>query len=145
MLFVNDTNNINAWLQILFIIQNMFGVYYWNTVIKKDVTKLKDKTLLSIFISQTIITSFFLYIIDTMMGSSFPKFDSITASISLWATILLILKKIENWYFWAVANIIYIWFFIESGHYLSSGLYTILLILNYYGYKEWKRNIKVVS
>lgn len=57
--------------------------------------------------------------------------------------ILLSLKKVESWYFWILTDIIYIWFFIKEGLYLSSLTYIIILILAIIGLIQWEKDLKM--
>ena len=68
--------------------------------------------------------------------------DSITTSLSLTAMLLLARRKIENWIFWIIADLIYIPLFLYKGLYIASLQYFVFLILAISGYIEWKKNIK---
>lgn len=68
--------------------------------------------------------------------------DSLTTSLSLTAMLLLARRKIENWIFWIIADLIYIPLFLYKGLYIASLQYFVFLILAISGYIEWKKNIK---
>ena len=65
--------------------------------------------------------------------------DSITTSLSLTAMLLLARRKVENWLYWIVADIIYIPLFIYKGLYITSLQYVVFLYLAIRGYDEWKK------
>ena len=73
--------------------------------------------------------------------ASVPWGDSLVAVGSLIANWLLAKRKIESWYIWIGADIIYIGLFIYKGLFLSAILYWILAILAVQGLKNW--NIKI--
>ena len=77
-----------------------------------------------------------------MTDSDVVFLDSITTALSLTAMLLLARRKLENWIFWIVADIIYIPLFIYKGLYITSGQYFVFLILAISGYFEWKRDIE---
>lgn len=79
------------------------------------------------------------------LGGNVPLFDALTTSICLAAQFLLNRKKIENWYFWIVADLIYIPLYIplyiSRGLYLTALLYGVLLIMCLAGIAEWRRRM----
>jgi nicotinamide mononucleotide transporter len=77
-----------------------------------------------------------------MTDSDVVFLDSITTALSLTAMLLLARRKLENWIFWILADIIYIPLFIYKGLYITSVQYFIFLILAISGYFEWKRNLE---
>ena len=73
-----------------------------------------------------------------MTDSDVVMLDSITTSLSLTAMLLLARRKVENWLYWIVADIIYIPLFIYKGLYVTSLQYMVFLYLAIRGYDEWK-------
>ena len=74
-----------------------------------------------------------------MTDSDVVILDSITTSLSLTAMLLLARRKVENWLYWIVADIIYIPLFIYKGLYITSLQYVVFLYLAIRGYDEWKK------
>ena len=74
-----------------------------------------------------------------MTDSDVVMLDSITTSLSLTAMLLLARRKVENWLYWIVADIIYIPLFIYKGLYITSLQYVVFLYLAIRGYDEWKK------
>jgi nicotinamide mononucleotide transporter len=64
-----------------------------------------------------------------------------TTLLSIIALYLLTKRYIENWFFWIIANIVYVFMFLEAQLYFSAVLYFINLILCYKGIKEWEKNL----
>ena len=77
-----------------------------------------------------------------MTDSDVVFLDSITTALSLTAMLLLARRKLENWIFWIIADIIYIPLFIYKGLYITSVQYFIFLILAVSGYFEWKKSLE---
>ena len=112
-----------------------------NKKIQKNITfSTKYEIIFSITIS--IIFYFIIYIILKNTDSDVIILDSLTTSLSLTAMLLLARRKIENWIFWIIADLIYIPLFIYKGLYIASLQYFVFLILATSGYIEWKKNIK---
>ena len=74
-----------------------------------------------------------------MTDSDVVMLDSITTSLSLTAMLLLARRKVENWLYWIIADIIYIPLFIYKGLYITSLQYVVFLYLAIKGYDEWKK------
>jgi len=65
--------------------------------------------------------------------------DSFTTVLSLVAQYLLNRKYIENWYFWIVADIIYIYLYIVRDLKLTAVLYFVFLCMCVAGFVHWRR------
>lgn len=66
--------------------------------------------------------------------------DSFYTAIFLVAMLLMAKKKIENWYFWIIGNLLAIPVFIIKGYGITAIQYLIFLILAIQGLKSWSRN-----
>jgi len=66
-----------------------------------------------------------------------PFWDSLTTVLSLCAQYLLSRKRLENWYFWIAADIIYVPLFLSRGLPLISFLYGIFLVMCLVGITRW--------
>lgn len=126
----------NIFLQFLFLIQSVYGWYNWNkTEVKISRLESSDNLKLMIF-------TFILFTISfTILGYS-SIFDTITTSLSISAMYLLANRKIESWYYWILADILYITFFINIESYLSAVTYSVFLILAIIGLRKWCIEIK---
>ena len=69
---------------------------------------------------------------------------SITTGLSIIGTLLLAFKKIDNWYYWIAADVLYIYLFYSQELYWSAGIYFVFLLLAISGLKTWKKDIKIV-
>lgn len=67
-----------------------------------------------------------------------PFWDALTTGLSLGAQMLLCLKRLQNWWLWIAADIIYIPLYLVKGLALTSGVYLIFLGLCIMGLKQWK-------
>jgi nicotinamide mononucleotide transporter len=82
------------------------------------------------------------YLLSTYTNTSVPYIDSLVATLSLFANYLLVRRKVESWWVWIVADIIYIGLFISMGLYVSSALYFVLLLISFKGLIDWKIALK---
>lgn len=129
----------NFGLQFIFLIQSVCGWIYWKRGLFDKSTNINIKRF-PLLISGNLLLFLLIYSLSYIFNGNLLLLDSVTATLSVTATILLVLKKIESWIFWIIADILYVIFFILNGLYLSSFLYFIFLILAIYGFLNWKNN-----
>ena len=75
------------------------------------------------------------------LQSSKSWMDAMNSSLFLCATILMTVKKLENWYFWIVGDVVSIPIFLIHGFYLTSFQYAVFLVLAISGLREWKKKV----
>lgn len=71
--------------------------------------------------------------------STVPFWDALTTVLSLQATYLLTRKRLENWWVWIVADVLYIALYAHKELYLTSVLYAGFLGLCIAGLVQWRR------
>jgi len=70
-----------------------------------------------------------------------PYLDTFTTAAAFVAMWLMANKKIENWIFWILTNIVSIPLYFVKGYGFTGIQYTIFLILAFLGYKSWKAHL----
>lgn len=129
----------NALLQIVFLIQSIYGWSEWkNDKVISRLSMKKSKINISFGVLISLILSYILH----LTGSIDYLFDGFTTGLSIVALILMIYKKVDCWYYWIIIDAIFIIFFIRLELYLSSITYFIFLLLAIWGLKEWNQIIK---
>ena len=130
----------NLYLQLFFIAQSIIGWMNWSN---KD-NIVKNLTRKNVLILSSVTPILVLFISLLTLKSNHYILDTLTTLLSIFGSILLIYKFIEAWYFWIVADILYIFLFYKNGLYTTSILYFIFLILAYIGLKDWL-NLKKIK
>jgi len=67
-----------------------------------------------------------------------PFWDALTTCLSLSAQGLLNWKKIENWYFWIAADLIYVPLYVVKRLDLTAIVYVLFLTMCFMGLREWR-------
>jgi len=70
-----------------------------------------------------------------------PFLDTFTTAAAFVAMWLMAIKKIENWNFWILTNIVSIPLYFVKGYGFTGIQYTIFLILAFQGYRTWKKSL----
>ncbi len=142
----------NAGINVVYLISNIYGWYMWSRVDENDQKlQIKRNTFKENIISWTAVIVIYVAVFfllryvnrtDTdYIQSYLPYIDSFNTAFFLVATILMALKKLENWQFWIIGNILSIPIYASQGLYFTSGQYTVFLVLAILGYTEWKKKI----
>lgn len=66
-----------------------------------------------------------------------PFWDALTTVLSLAAQYLLCRKRLENWFFWIVADVVYVPLYLSRGLPLTAMLYAVFLAMCLAGLRAW--------
>ena len=77
------------------------------------------------------------------LNSILPWIDALNTSFFLCATLLMTVKKIENWWYWIAGNIISIPVYFSQGLYLTSLQYAVFLVIAIMGLRAWNNTWEV--
>jgi nicotinamide mononucleotide transporter len=132
-------------INAFYFLMSVYGWYNWThkngKSNEREISRTTKKEKVIIIIA---LSSFFLilyYILSQHTDSNVPIIDSITTSIFLVAMWLMARKKVENWSFWIIGDLISIPLYTYKGLVLTSFQFIIFLILAILGLIEWRRRI----
>ncbi|MEV0647405.1 nicotinamide riboside transporter PnuC [Phytomonospora sp. NPDC050363] len=77
--------------------------------------------------------------------STVPFWDALTTVLSLMATYGQCRKRVESWWLWIAADIVYIPLYAYKGLYLTSILYVGFMALCVVGLRGWRRDLRTVK
>lgn len=140
ILFHEKSDWANFILQFIFLGQSIMGWINWKNYTDINTTSLsiKDKLKVSVIGLLLLIP---VYYFTINFNGNLPLLDSITTVLSLLGMFLLARNKVDSWYCWILADILYISFFLQNKLPVSAGLYLVFLILAIYGWWSWKKNL----
>jgi nicotinamide mononucleotide transporter len=130
-------------LQIIYFVLGVIGWWMWlyggENRTKLMVTCAPLVELIAL-IACVIGGTFGLWYLLQSLGGSASFFDALTTSISLAAQWLLNGKRLENWYGWILADIIYVPLYFYKHLYLTALLYAVFLIMATMRLRAWLQN-----
>ncbi|MEY5048378.1 MAG: hypothetical protein RLZZ175_1737 [Bacteroidota bacterium] len=132
----------DAGLQLIFIIQSIWGIIYW----KKDEDVGNKETVylfgwlnsIYLFLATIIVSIVMAYLLKQYTNASMPQLDAFLTSMSISATWLLTKKYRENWIYWIFADILYVGLFFYKEMHITAILYIIFLGMAINGWRKWK-------
>lgn len=134
---------INAY----YFVMSIYGWYIWTkkdeTLKETPITRTSPKEhLLSLFIFlASAMFVYFVYVIFDKIESWVSYIDMFTTGIFFVGMWLMARRKIENWVYWILGNIITVPLYFYKGLTFSSILYFALSIIAIYGYLAWKKHL----
>jgi nicotinamide mononucleotide transporter len=142
VLFVSTRLYADAGLQIVYIVLGVQGWHLWlrggEHRSALHITRASGRLLAMLGLLVLVCTAGLMVVLRLAKGSA-PVMDSFTTVLSLAAQYLLNSKKIENWFVWILADVIYVWLYLSRGLHLTAILYSVFLILCVAGWVNWRR------
>lgn len=143
----------NAGINMVYLASNIFGWYMWSRT-GDDNQKLQIRrnsprqqiitwsSVLLIYVAVFFLLRWVNRDDAAYLASWLPRIDAFNTSFFLVATILMAVKRLENWHFWIIGNIVSIPIYASQGLYFTSGQYTVFLVLAIMGLREWNAKAK---
>lgn len=128
-----------------YFVMSVFGWYNWTRRDEKQNHKPISALNLTEWFFYLVISlvSFGLiyFILSRYTNSTVPIFDSFTTSLFIVGMWLMAIKKIENWIFWIIGDLLVIPLFASKELVFTSVQYIVFLILAVMGFVEWRRRL----
>ncbi|PID94389.1 MAG: nicotinamide mononucleotide transporter [Bacteroidetes bacterium] len=80
---------------------------------------------------------------EDYMNSYLPFTDSFTTALFLVGMILMARKKVENWIYWIIADVVSVPLYVYKGLVFTGLQYFIFLVLAVFGLIEWRRKYRL--
>jgi len=139
-------------LHVVFLVLNIYGWVHWVKGAGKEelpVTQLNVtqavRTLALTGILIFLFAKFLIYIPSIFEGvdpPSLPYWDSTTSMLSVTGIWLQARKKIDNWYYWFVVDVLATGIYFYKELYFYAVLYLLYIGMAVAGYLAWKKSLK---
>ncbi|MBT0584846.1 nicotinamide riboside transporter PnuC [Alteromonas oceanisediminis] len=91
-----------------------------------------------IAVSIGIVTLLLALLTKLFVSTPFVYTDAFVTVASVITTVLVAHKKLENWLYWIVINLVACWLYWQVELWLTSMLFGVYTLLALYGYREWR-------
>ena len=128
-----------------YFIMSIYGWYHWTRkkgdAIEFPIATMTNKekiTAIFIFVL-TIVFVIIVYLYFNKFTSWYSYVDTFLTAVFFVGMWLMAKRKIENWIFWIIGDVISIPLYFAKGYTFTSFQYLIFTIIAVYGYLEWKK------
>ncbi len=140
----------NAGINVVYFITNVYGWYNWSRTNENQeslqISRNTKTQNVVWFLSAILLYGVIVWILrvanqDNLvyLNSILPWIDGMNTSFFLCATVLMTIKKIENWWFWIAGNVLSIPVYFSQGLYFTSLQYSIFLVIAIMGLRAWNK------
>jgi len=126
---------------------SIYGWHIWTRKVDGEhytpITKINNqekKQSLYIFIA-TLILIFIVYLLFDKWNAWTAYIDTFTTAIFFVGMWLMARKKIENWIYWIIGDIISVPLYLYKGLVFSSLQYAVFTVVAIYGYRSWRKKL----
>ena len=135
----------DSMINVYYFVMSIYGWYHW-TRKKGDVdefpisgmTKKEHFMAIAIFML-TLVFVILVYLYFDKFKSWYSYVDTFLTAIFFVGMWLMAKRKIENWIFWIVGDLLSIPLYFAKGYTFTSFQYVVFTIIAVYGYLEWKK------
>ncbi len=146
ILFASSRLWADSLLQVVYIVLGFVGWWQWlHGGPEKSKLKVGKAPKWALIVGALFIV-IFTWVLTLVLGAAHdiaPFWDALTTCLSLTAQALLNWKKIDNWYFWIAADIIYVPLYFVKRLDLTGIVYVLFLLLCFGGLKNWRKSLSV--
>ena len=135
----------DSMINVYYFIMSIYGWYHW-TRKQGDVDEFpisvmsrKDKVTGVVIFALTIVFMIVVYLYFNKFTSWYSYLDTVLTALFFVGMWLMAKRKIENWIFWIIGDLLSIPLYFAKGYTFTSFQYIIFTIIAVYGYLEWKK------
>ncbi|GAA2503572.1 nicotinamide riboside transporter PnuC [Streptomyces thermolineatus] len=145
LLFTGAGLYADAGLQVVYIALAVYGWWSWVAggpdTGRLPVSRTSARAWWVLAPAALAATALLTVLLDRATDSTVPFWDALTTALSLAATWGQCRKKVESWYLWIAADVVYIPLYAHKGLYLTSLLYVGFMALCVLGLRGWRREL----
>ena len=130
-----------------YFIMSLYGWHIWTRKVdSKNVTPIsritkKEQIIGVVIFASTLVLVYEVYQFFKMWTNWVAYVDTLTTALFFVGMWLMAKRKIENWYFWIIADIISVPLYLYKGLTFTSIQYFGFTILAIFGFLAWKKNL----
>jgi len=130
-------------INVIYFIMSLYGWYHW-THPRKDkklpLVAFSTAREHAIAVALTLISFVVLaFVLKNYTDSNVPYVDSFTTAMFITGMWLMALKKVENWLYWIIGDIVSVPLYFYKGLVFTSLQFAIFLLIAVLGYLAWRK------
>ena len=134
-------------LELYFIITGFYGWYFWNRYttsgVRAPIRYLKSKEIKLLIVAVIAFSVLLGLLLKYYTDASFPLIDSFCTVCSVFATIFLARKIMENWLLWILVDTIYIGIYIAKDLNMMAAMGMFYIYVYITAYRDWKKECRL--
>ncbi len=138
----------DAVLQLVFIATTVYGWLAWKKNFKQQHEIIISSTgwpgLIFLSVLSLLLIALLSLGLSYYTNDSLPFLDACITVLSIIAQLLLCYRKLENWYFWILTNIVSIEVYFLKGIEMTAVLYMVFFILACKGLYQWRIKMRML-
>lgn len=133
----------DAVINVYYTVMSVYGWWVWATLRKEGdgdslrITRLSQQGWAFTGIFTVLNFLLFYFILSVYTDSTIPMLDAITTALAFSAMYLMARKKVENWAFWIVCDVISIGLYVYKGFGVTALQYLVFLVLAIFAHFAW--------
>jgi nicotinamide mononucleotide transporter len=135
----------DAALQLVYVVLSLYGWWQWlyggSGRSRLAVSRTTPAEWVALAMAGVAATGAMTWVLDVWTDSTVPFFDGLTTALSLVATYGQTRKRLESWWIWIAADLIYVPLYLYKGLTLTAVLYVVFLGLCVWGWIGWRRAV----
>ena len=138
----------SAVLQPIFIVVQVYGWWFWLRGHNARAPPIRATPLPFVLVACGVAVGLALAgasALETWTNAAMAQLDAIILALSIVAQVMLSLKRIENWPIWVVINAISVVVYCSQQLWLYTGLYAFFFFNAFWGWWEWRKEMREVS
>ncbi|MDG9782056.1 nicotinamide riboside transporter PnuC [Metapseudomonas otitidis] len=144
-LFFESQLYADVTLQGFFIVTSALGWWAWlrgNAGTQLPVSRTAPGTLAWMAALAVVVALAYGALLYHFTDAYAPLVDSLVLTFSVLAQLLLMRRRLENWYAWLLVNTLAVPLYASRELYLTAGLYTLFWCNAWYGLYRWRRELR---
>jgi nicotinamide mononucleotide transporter len=141
----------DSMINVYYFIMSIYGWYHWtrkNGDVQEfpiSVMTRKNKVHAVIIFALTLVFVVFVYLYFNKFTSWYSYLDTLLTAIFFVGMWLMAKRKIENWIFWILGDVLSVPLYFAKGYTFTSIQYVVFTIIAIYGYLEWRKILNKTS
>ena len=137
---------LDAALQVFYVFMAFVGLYNWRYGgegrTEAPIERLSPNEHLPYLAAGTLLAIAFGYFFDQYTPAASTYWDAFTTVFSVFATLLLVQRYLDNWVYWIVIDIIYVGLYYSREAYLFSLLMVVYTLIAGIAWVHWRKSFK---